>query len=82
MYTMEMLSDRWQIRSSDKVWMFPADTVLCTTEMPSFLDLEYKYESCIFTREDSEVLDRYQTLEDAIKGHELLEAHYELKREE
>ena len=74
---------RWQIRSDDSVWMFPADVTLCTTQMPNLIGYEfgYKYESCIFPRHsDSEVLARYNTKKDAIKGHRELEKQYNLKR--
>lgn len=44
---------------------------LYTTEMPNIagFNLGYQYESCVFYDEDSEVLGRYQTLSEAIAGH-------------
>ena len=74
--------NRWQIRSDDSVWMFPADVTLCTTQMPNLIGYKfgYKYESCIFTRNGSEVLARYNTKKDAMKRHRELEKQYNLKR--
>jgi hypothetical protein len=30
----------------------------------------YQYETCLFAGGDSEVLERYETLEEAVRGHE------------
>jgi len=75
--------NRWQICSDDSVWIFPADYILYTTEMPKEIRhvLRYKYESCIFPRHShSEILARYSTKKDATKGHRELEKRYNLKR--
>lgn len=53
--------------------MFPADVTLFTTEMPSMekygFDLGYKFESCVFRSDGSDVLERYDTYEEAKEGH-------------
>ncbi len=72
---------RFQIVSDDAVWMFPAELTLSTVEMKSFsgYDFGYKYETCLFRVDDSDVLARYQTKEDAIAGHRKFEKQYNLK---
>lgn len=70
---------RRQFESNNAVkyweWMFPADVTLYTTEMPGMekygygLDLGYKFESCVFRSDGSDVLERYATYEEAKQGH-------------
>lgn len=74
------ISARRQLTSNNSIplWekVFPADVVLHTTEMPDMgkigFDFGYKYESCIFKSNESEVLARYNTVEEAKDGHERL----------
>ena len=49
----------------------PASIELRTTEMPRSLveTLGYRFESCLFSVSDSDVLARYNTLSDAVQGH-------------
>lgn len=71
------ISARRQCESNNSVkhweWMFPADVALFTTEMPNMekygFDLGYKFETCIFRKDGSDVLERYDTWEEAIAGH-------------
>ena len=71
------ISTRRQIESNNSVkyweWVFPADITLYTTEMPNMekygIDLGYKFETCIFRKDGSDVLERYDTWEDAKAGH-------------
>jgi|LakMenE01Jun11ns_1017448.scaffolds.fasta_scaffold8319178_2 hypothetical protein len=74
------ISARRQCESNNSVkhweWMFPADVTLYTTEMPKIntmekygLHLGYKFETCIFCKDGSDVLERYDTWEEAIAGH-------------
>jgi hypothetical protein len=74
------ISARRQCESNNSVkhweWMFPADVTLYTTEMPKIntmekygLHLGYKFETCIFRKDGSDVLERYDTWEEAIEGH-------------
>jgi hypothetical protein len=53
--------------------MFPVEVTLYTTEMPSMkkygIDIGYKFETCIFRKDDSDVLERYDTWEQAKAGH-------------
>ena len=74
------ISARRQCESNNSVkhweWMFPADVTLYTTEMPKIntmekygLHLGYKFETCIFCKDGSNVLERYDTWEEAIAGH-------------
>jgi hypothetical protein len=61
--------------------MFRAPTIeLRTTEMPRSIAhlIDYRYESCLFTTGDSEVLSRYNTLSDAVQGHLKLARKYNL----
>lgn len=61
--------ERWQIRTTDTR---TGDT-LCTTEMPRGYPWGYHYESCMFYADDSsDVKDRYDTLDQAEKGHSSL----------
>ena len=59
----------WQIKTTDE----RTGNMLCTTEMPDLssfgYDLGYKFESCYFTSDDSMVMKRYNTQEDAELGH-------------
>ena len=75
--------DRWQMVSDDCVWMFPAELRLSTVEMaPGWLaDFGYQYESCLFRHHDSQVLERYITIDEAIAGHRKLAEQYKLKNE-
>jgi hypothetical protein len=76
-----MRQNRWQIVSDDHVWMYPPDVSLSTVELNSRVYKDTPYESCIFfAHGDSEVLKRYKTKEDAIRGHIELEQKYKLKR--
>ena len=83
-----MKKDRWQIVSDDSVWMYPADVTVSTVELPKItfgygMDLYggTPYESCLFfANDDSDVVARYATQEEAIAGHEKLEKKYKLKR--
>jgi hypothetical protein len=73
--------DRWQLISSDEVWMFPADIQLSTVELPREFYPDTPYESCLFfANGDSDVVARYATQQEAIEGHMELEKKYKLKR--
>ena len=76
-----MRKKRWQIVSDDHVWMYPADVSLSTVELDSRIYDDTPYESCVFfANGDSEVLARYKTQEEALRGHIELEEKYNLKR--
>lgn len=76
-----MRAKRWQIVSDDHVWMYPADTTLSTVELNRKAYKLTPYESCLFfANGDSEVIDRYETQEEAEAGHVKLEEKYKLKR--
>jgi len=73
--------DRWQLISSDEVWMFPADIQLSTVELPREFYPDTPYESCLFfTNGDSDVVARYANQQEAIEGHLELEKKHKLKR--
>lgn len=80
-----MWDDRWQLVSKDTNDVFGiirGDAVaLSTVELPYFGigPNEFRYESCLFTATDSEVLRRYKTKREAIAGHERLAKKYKLK---
>ena len=57
----------------------PATVELYTSRMPQVFRINYEYETCIFTNNDSEVLDRYNSLSDAIEGHIKLSKKYNLR---
>jgi hypothetical protein len=73
---------QWQLISRDKDNLFDIikgeETWLSTVKL-TFLYNEYKYESCIFTKDGSEVLCRYKTKEQAIDGHYRLAEKYNLR---
>ena len=76
------MAPRWQKVSSDG-GLFSLTTIsLSTVEMPriSGMDFGYKYESCLFSDSGSEVVDRYQTLDQAVAGHAALCRKYGLKQ--
>ncbi len=76
-----MRKNRWQICSDDHVWMYPPDISLSTVELDSAIYFKTPYETCIFyANVESEVLKRYQTKEDATRGHIEYERRYNLKR--
>ena len=61
--------------------IFRAPTIeLRTTEMPKAIAslVDYRYESCLFSTNDSEVLARYNTLSDAVRGHNELALKHRL----
>lgn len=51
---------------------------LSTVKLP-FAHGDMLYESCLFARQDNEVLARYTTLSEAIKGHAALAKQYGLE---
>lgn len=83
------LDSRWRMISRDNDDVFgiirgDADW-LSTVKMPyiggslSVPDF-YKYESCLFTKDGSEVLARYKTRAEAMVGHIELEEKFNLRR--
>lgn len=61
---------KWQMISHNGGILTPKTIELSTVEMPHVsATVGYRYETCVFTAIDSEVLERYDTLVDAIKGH-------------
>ena len=76
------MAPRWQKVSSDSGW-FTIETIrLSTVEMLTIpgMDFGYRYESCLFSENGSEVVDRYQTLDEAVAGHAALCRKYGLKQ--
>lgn len=72
---------RYQMTSDNGGRILPGTITLHTTEMPSIRGIRmtpYLYESCIFTPTDSEVLEVYFTLAEAIEGHKKLALKYGL----
>lgn len=64
---------RFQLINNNGRWFSGPTVELRTTEMPDIawigLNLGYKYESCLFSGRDSEVLARYDELSEAVDGH-------------
>ncbi len=76
-----MRKNRWQLVSDDHVWFYPPDISLSTVELDSSIYFKTPYETCVFyANGDSEVLKRYQTKEDAARGHIEYERQFKLKR--
>ena len=81
-----MWDDRWQMISRDTSDIFGIirgdQTWLSTVEMVYLgafdEDSYFKYESCLFTKKDSEVLRRYKTRAEATTGHIELAKKYNL----
>lgn len=77
----------WQMISCKPRGLFdiikePNGMWLSTVEMPkTIMDLGYRYESCIFGLPDigSDVLDRYDTQEEAIAGHKRYKEQFGLE---
>jgi len=57
-----------QMKSNNAGWLRPATLELSTVELP-FCTNDFPYESCLFSGTDSEILERYKTLQEAIEGH-------------
>ena len=70
--------NRFQMISNNAGIFRKPSVELSTVEMPKSFT-EYRYESCLFTETDSEVLARYDTLTDAIIGHNKLANQHNLK---
>ena len=76
-----MANKRWQIVSDDSVWMYPPDVTVSTVELNRELYKLSPYETCIFfAHGDSDVVERYDSQEEAIAGHEKYEQMYNAKR--
>ena len=64
---------------SNNAKCFKAPTVeLSTVKLPSYARYAPKYESCLFSADDSEVLAQYHTLSQAVEGHAKLAIQYGL----
>lgn len=65
------MTEKFQMISSNAGFFGPPSVELRTTEMPKLFvgSLGYRYESCLFSVDDSEVLARYDTLSEAVQGH-------------
>lgn len=59
-------------------WFTPWTLQLRTSKLPCAIDGCW-YESCLFSRTDSEVLERYESLIDAVGGHALYSMQFGLK---
>lgn len=78
-----MWDNRWQLVSRDTSDLFGIirgdETWLSTVEMPYLgVNQSYVYESCLFYKGGSEVLERYSTRADAMTGHAALAKKYNL----
>lgn len=80
-----MWDDRWQLISRDPDDLFGAirgDAVwLSTVELPYFGigPNEMRYETALYKNEEWDILKRYKTKAEAIKGHEFLAKKYRLR---
>ena len=81
-----MRDDQWQLISRDTTDIFGIirgdATWLSTVALPNFSSdpaAKVEYESCLFTKNDSEVIRRYKTKEEAMVGHIELSKKYNLK---
>ena len=72
---------QYQMTSDNGGVFKEASIKLCTTEMPRFRGMPavpYRYESCLFSPSDSEVVGRYDTLAEAVEGHKRLSEKFGL----
>jgi len=78
-----MWDDRWQLVSRDTEDVFGTlrgdATWLSTVELPDFFGNGLEYESCLFTTDGSEVIRRYKSKEEAMRGHAFLTKKYNLR---
>ena len=74
------MQTRWHLDTNNGGWLRPATIRVSTVEMPRIKDFDfgYRYESCLFTGSDSEVLERYNTVSEAVQGHRRLTVQYGL----
>ena len=81
----------WQLISTKKRGLFEvlkdpdAKVWISTIELPEIgdfgsvpMDIGYKYETCLFTEDVNEVVAQYNTLDEAIAGHEMYRKKYGL----
>ena len=81
-----MWDDRWQLISRDPDDLFGAirgDAVwLSTVELPYFgigPDVMTIYETALFKNDECDILKRYKTKAEAIKGHDFFAKKYRLR---
>lgn len=53
----------------------PATVLLSTVRLPMSLNGKW-YETCLFTGDESEVIDRYETAAEAVAAHERYKKQY------
>ncbi len=58
-------------------WFRRPTLQLSTVRLPFYIDDE-KYETCLFSADDCQVIDRYATLDEAVIGHASYSAKYGL----
>lgn len=65
------MRDGFQLISTNAGFFRGPSVELRTTEMPRSVVgvLGYRFESCLFSAGDSDVLARYNTLSEAVQGH-------------
>lgn len=54
---------------SNNYILFKGATVLVSTVKLRTINSIIKYETCVFTEDESDVIDEYDNMLDAIKGH-------------
>lgn len=75
------MEKKFQLVSNNAGFLRPATVVLSTVKLPAIFisGLDYSYETCLFSHGESEVLERYSSLADAIRGHNCYERIYGLE---
>lgn len=63
------------LKSGNGTYFRPATVMVSTVKLPISVD-GCMYETCLFTKSDSEVIDRYETLSSAISGHKKYSNEY------
>lgn len=65
------------LTSTNGGWFRKPTLKLSTVRLPFYIGDE-KYESCLFSVGDSQVIERYATLDEAVMGHASYSAKYGL----
>ena len=73
--------DLFDILRDSQTWLSTVELIAYPSSVPEeylYFSDEYNFESCLFTKDDSEVIARYRTWEQAVKNHKILAEKYDL----
>jgi len=69
-----------RLTATNARWYRAGTVMLSTVKLPSYSTYKETFESCIFhDKGGSDVIASYQTIQEAMEGHEILRRRYGLK---